>query len=98
MIWVHCTFHVPTVSAETNVRVCRKSQNWQGIFCQPILWAVGILDYRLLVNPLRCVAILHEDKHMSSLCSTGEHTRISLNTKNIFIDITATDLTKVRLD
>lgn len=77
MIWVHCTFHVPTVSAETNV---------------------GSLDYRLLVNPLRCVAILHEDKHMSSLCSTGEHTRISLNTKNIFIDITATDLTKVRLD
>ena len=35
---------------------------------------------------------------LNSLHPTGEHTRISLNTKNIFVDITATDLTKVLMD
>ena len=27
----------------------------------------------------------------------GDHTKISLNTRNVFIDITATDLTKVSI-
>lgn len=30
-----------------------------------------------------------------NLCPLGEHTKIGLDTKNIFIDVTATDLTKV---
>ena len=38
------------------------------------------------------------DLVLNSLNPAGEHTRISLNTKSIFIDITATDLTKVQLD
>ena len=38
------------------------------------------------------------DLVLHCLHPAGEHTRISLNTKNIFVDITATDLTKVQLN
>ena len=30
-------------------------------------------------------------------CYTGDHTKITLNTKNVFLDVTATDLNKAKI-